>query len=309
MGVHRLGCAVVILAKGVSRFSNPQLLELLLFLLEELVLEVPDVPVELLVEAPALDLLELLEEVELPLFELVPLVELPVLVPEVPLVVLVPLSDVELSLLVPVAESLVPVELLLDELPSEELAVVSGELSLLVDAVSEIIVSADVATVPAPHVWLDASVSVGSYTVTEPSLFEPMTSTQCSSSVSVCAFTFTATNAPFERALVSSFDTVDSELVELSDELLLELLLVDSCVASSPSAFAALMNVCTSESLLELSDFELELVELELLDDELELLELLSELLLSLLELDVLALFRAFAAPAGVWSVFPVRPM
>ena len=151
--------------------------------------------------------------------------------------------------------------------------------------------------------------SVGSYTVTEPSLFEPMTSTQCSSPVSVCAFTFTATNAPFERALVSSFATVDSELVELSDELLLELLLVDSCVASSPSAFAALMNVCTSESLLELLDFELELVELELLDDELELLELLSELLLSLLELDVLALFRAFAAPAGVWSVFPVRPM
>lgn len=152
--------------------------------------------------------------------------------------------------------------------------------------------------------------SVGSYTVTEPSLFEPMTSTQCSSSVSVCAFTFTATNAPFERALVSSFDTVDSELAELSDELLLELLLVvESCVASSPSAFAALMNVCTSESLLELLDFELELVELELLDDELELLELLSELLLSLLELDVLALFRAFAAPAGVWSVFPVRPM
>lgn len=285
------------------------MLELLLFLLEELVLEVPDVPVELLVEAPVLDLLELLEEVELPLSELVPLVELPVLVPEVPLVELVPLSDVELSLLVPVVESLVPVELLLDELPSEELAVVSGELSLLVDAVSEIIVSADVATVPAPHVWLDASVSVGSYTVTEPSLFEPMTSTQCSSSVSVCAFTFTATNAPFERALVSSFDTVDSELVELSDELPLELLLVDSCVASSPSAFAALMNVCTSESLLELLDFELELVELELLDDELELLELLSELLLSLLELDVLALLRAFAAPAGVWSVFPVRPM
>lgn len=286
------------------------MLELLLFLLEELVLEVPDVPVELLVEAPVLDLFELLEEVELPLSELLPLVELLVLVPEVPVVVLVPLSDVELSLLAPVVESLVPVELLLDELPSEELAVVTGELSLLVDAVSEIIVSADVATVPAPHVWLDASVSVGSYTVTEPSLFEPMTSTQCSSSVSVCAFTFTATNAPFERALVSSFDTVDSELAELSDELLLELLLVvESCVASSPSAFAALMNVCTSESLLELLDFELELVELELLDDELELLELLSELLLSLLELDVLALFRAFAAPAGVWSVFPVRPM
>ena len=150
--VHRPGCAAVILAKGVSRFSNPQLLELLLFLLEELVLEVPDVPVELLVEASVLDLLELLEEVELPLFELLPLVELSVLVPEVPLVVLVPLSDVELSLLAPVVESLVPVELLLDELPSEELAVVSGELSLLVDAVSEIIVSADVATVPAPHV-------------------------------------------------------------------------------------------------------------------------------------------------------------
>lgn len=276
------------------------MLELLLFLLEELELVVPDVPVELLVELPVLDLLELLELPVL-LLELEPLVE--------PLVELVPLSDVELSLLAPVVESLVPVELLLDELPSEELAVVSGELSLLVDAVSEIIVSADVATVPAPHVWLDASVSVGSYTVTEPSLFEPMTSTQCSSSVSVCAFTFTATNAPFERALVSSFDTVDSELAELSDELLLELLLVDSCVASSPSAFAALMNVCTSESLLELLDFELELVELELLDDELELLELLSELLLSLLELDVLALFRAFAAPAGVWSVFPVRPM
>lgn len=290
------------------------MLELLLFLLEELELVVPDVPVELLLELPVLDLLELLEELELPEPLLEP--EVPeLLVPEVPLEELVPLSEVELSLLVPELESLVPVELLLVELLSLELAVELDELSLLVEAVSEIMVSAEVATVPAPQVWLEASVSVGSYTVTEPSLFAPMTSTQCSSSVSVCAFTFTATNAPFDSALVSSFDTVDSELVELSEELLLELLeLVDSCVASRPSALAALMKVCTSLSLLELEDFELELLVLELfelellLGDVLELVELPSELVLSL-ELDVLALFRAFATLAGVWSVCPVRPM
>lgn len=174
----------------------------------ELVL--PLVPVELPVELP----------LELPVS--LPVDELPVLLVPVPVEPVLPLLEPLAPVLLvpdPLVLELLPVELPV-ELPEFELVVELVPLSLelasalvefallvSVDAVSEMSCEADVATVPAPQVWLETEDDVGSYTVTEPSPFTPITSAQCSLSVRVCALSFTATNAPFSSALVSSVVT------------------------------------------------------------------------------------------------------
>lgn len=157
------------------------------------------------------ELPKLLLELPVPL----PADELPVLLVPVPVEPVLPVLEPLVPVLLvpdPLVLELLPVELLEFELFVElvplslELAsaLVESVLLVSVDAVSEMSCDADVATVPAPQVWLETEDDVGSYTVTEPSPFTPITSAQCSSSVSVWALSFTATKAPFSSALVSS---------------------------------------------------------------------------------------------------------